>query len=56
MLRYLFPVGLFLLAFIILYSVYKTRWNLRYKQIIVTIISAILVVFLLYTCQSDNYF
>lgn len=44
-----------LILFELLYSIFKTRSYKRPKQIISSIVGAILLVYILYTCNSDNH-
>jgi uncharacterized protein with PQ loop repeat len=53
---YLIAAVLIVIFFSIIYSIYKTKRNTRIKQIIAAIVATGLLVFLLYTCQTDNYF
>jgi hypothetical protein len=53
---YLIAAILFITLFILVYSIYKTKRNVRFKQITAAIVATALLVFLLYTCQTDNYF
>jgi hypothetical protein len=54
--NYLIAAILVLILFTLVYSIYKTKRNTRFKQITAAIVATILLVFLLYTCQTDNYF
>ena len=52
--KYLLPAVLLLLFFLLLASLYRTGKNVRFKQIAAAIVGALLLLFLLYTCNSDN--
>lgn len=56
MVRYLIPAILLLVLFYFLYSIYKNRYNSRPRQIAAAITGALLLGFLLYTCNSDEDF
>jgi hypothetical protein len=53
---YLIAAIMILTLFVLVYSIYKTKHNVRFKQITAAIVATALLVFLLYTCQTDNYF
>ncbi len=47
-------VQLAIFLFSLIYSVYKTKSDKKPKQIISAIVGALLLVYILYTCNSDN--
>ena len=47
-------VAFAIVLFILLYDIYKTGSYKKPKQIILALVGALLLVSLLYTCQSDN--
>ena len=56
MLKYVIQVGMFLILFSTLYSIYKSKTGKykRHKQITAALIGAFLLMYMLYTCNSDN--
>jgi multisubunit Na+/H+ antiporter MnhB subunit len=54
--NYLIAAILLLILFYLVYSIFKTKQNIRFKQISAAIVSSVLLLFLLYTCKTDNYF
>ncbi len=53
---YLIAAILTIIFFSLVYAIYKTKRNIRFKQITAAIVATVLLLFLLYTCQTDNYF
>jgi len=54
MFKYLVPVIFGAIFFVILLSVYKTGKYKRSKQVIAAVIGALLLVYFIYTCSSDD--
>jgi hypothetical protein len=56
MLKYIIQAGLFIILFVTLYSIYKSKTGRykRHKQVITALIGAFLLMYILYTCNSDN--
>jgi hypothetical protein len=54
MFRIMLYAGLALLLFVLLYDIYKTGSYKRPKQIVLAIAGVVLLLVILYTCQSDN--
>ncbi|HUS02130.1 MAG TPA: hypothetical protein VMY77_10410 [Chitinophagaceae bacterium] len=56
MFKYIIHLGLFLILFVTLYSVYKSKTGKykKHKQVIAAFIGAVLLMYMLYTCNSDN--
>jgi multisubunit Na+/H+ antiporter MnhB subunit len=54
MIRTLLYIGLAIIFFSLLYDIYKTRSYKKPKQIISAIAGALILVYILYTCKSDN--
>jgi uncharacterized membrane protein YeaQ/YmgE (transglycosylase-associated protein family) len=51
---YVLSIVLFIIAFSLLYSIYKTKRYNKPSQVIPAICGAIILVYILYTCQSDQ--
>lgn len=51
---YIISIALIILVFSLLYSIYKTKTYKKPTQIITAITGAIILVYILYTCQSDQ--
>lgn len=54
MFRIILYVSLALLLFVLLYDIYKTGSYKRPKQVVLAIAGVVLLLVILYTCQSDN--
>ena len=54
MAQYLFPIVLIAALFGTLYSIFKSGKYKRPKQITAAIIVALILIYILYTCNSDN--
>jgi len=52
--KYLIPISLIILLFIVLVSIYNTKKYKLTKQITAAMIGALILVYVLYTCTSDN--
>lgn len=54
--KYLIPGILVAILFALLYSIYKTKTRryIHFKQISSALIGALILAYVLYTCQSDN--
>jgi uncharacterized membrane protein YeaQ/YmgE (transglycosylase-associated protein family) len=54
MVRTILFIALGVILFGLLYDVFKTKRYVKADQIIAAIIGAFLLVYILYTCKSDN--
>jgi hypothetical protein len=54
MMRVILFVVLALILFWLLYDIYKTRSYKRPKQIFWSVVGALVLAFILYTCKTDN--
>ena len=54
MIRIILYVVLALVLFVLLYDIYKTKSYKRPKQVVLAVAGVILLLTILYTCQSDN--
>jgi uncharacterized membrane protein YeaQ/YmgE (transglycosylase-associated protein family) len=54
MVRTILFIALGIILFGLLYDVFKTKRYVKTDQIIAAIIGAFLLVYILYTCKSDN--
>ena len=54
MTRIILLIVFVLILFIVLYDVYKTRRYTQPRQIILAIIGALVLMYILYTCKTDN--
>jgi len=52
--RIVLSVVLAIILFSLLYDIYKTRSYKKPRQIISAIAGALILVYILYTCKSDN--
>jgi hypothetical protein len=52
--KYLFPVAVIIILLVILISIYNTKKYRLPKQLSAALIGALLLLYLLYTCKSDD--